>query len=122
MGSANIFDSPDFSYFHNLAAPDRVSHSDLWLFLQLMQQRPQLQFPWWATSLSTLPAFSTVSEVEAVAVMVAPPAAARLAADLTICLHQTLAAQEAATPRPAQPVVVPPPHIPPLLILPTPSQ
>ena len=76
----------------------------------------------WATSLSTLPASSTVSEVEAVAVMVAPPAAAHLAADLTICLHQTLAAQEAATPRPAQPVVVPPPHILPLLILPTPSQ
>ena len=78
----------------------------------------------WATSLSTLPASSTVSEVEEeVAVMVAPPAAAHLGADLTICQRQTLAAQEAATPPPpAQPVLVPPPHTLHLLILPTPSQ
>merc|ERR1712212_1230217 len=45
--SENLSDSPDFSFFPNLA--DRVSHSDLWLVLQCLQQRTQLQFPWWAS-------------------------------------------------------------------------
>ena len=45
--SENLSDSLDLSFFPNLT--DRVSHSDLWLILQLLQQRTQLQFPWGAS-------------------------------------------------------------------------
>merc|ERR1712037_906462 len=44
--SENIFHSPDSFHFPNLSG--RVSHSDLWFILPLLQQRTQLQFPRWA--------------------------------------------------------------------------
>ena len=45
--SENLLHSPDSFHFPNLT--DTVSHSDLWLFLQLLQQRTQLQFRRWAS-------------------------------------------------------------------------
>ena len=70
----------------------------------------------WATSLSTSPASSTGSEVEEVGAGAALPAVDHQAVDLNIWPHQTLAPQEDATPHPAQPVEVLPPHTRPLLI------